>query len=62
MEKVNVDENQRLISLSKIREGILIKYPLHHFPITERKRKIEEVLFLYTTIDITSNKSSLDIV
>lgn len=62
MEKVNVDENQRLIGLSKIREGILIKHPLHPFPIIEGKRKIEKVLFLYTTIDITSNKSSLDIV
>ena len=57
MEKVNVDENQKLIGLWKIREGILIKYPLHQFTIIEKKRKIEKVIFLYTTINITSKKS-----
>ena len=40
----------------------LYQHPLHLFPILERQREMEKMVFLYTTINTISIKPLLDIV
>ena len=40
----------------------LYQHPLHQFPIIERQREMEKMVFLYTTINTISITLLLDIV